>query len=102
MLSRLFPNTADLEPYDLKIGGPEGTQHPVFRLNEAVDSILARYEGGGDILEVAGTDAQNSTVNNNIRIRFMGDNALQDGEVYDLQVYVRDLAGQCDGQWPAK
>ena len=92
-LTKLFPNTTDLEPYDLKIGGPEGTQNPVFRLNEAVDSILARYEGGGDILEVVGTDAQNSTVNNNIRIKFMGDNALRDGELYDLQVYVRDLAG---------
>ncbi|MDE2798726.1 MAG: T9SS type A sorting domain-containing protein [Gemmatimonadota bacterium] len=92
-LTKLFPNTTDLEPYDLKIGGSEGTQNPVFRLNEAVDSILARYEGGGDILEVVGTDAQNSTVDNNIRIKFMGDNALRDGELYDLQVYVRDLAG---------
>ena len=34
-----------------------------------------------------------STVNNNIRIKFLGDNALQQDEVYDLQVYVRDLAG---------
>ncbi len=92
-LTKLFPNTDDLEPYDNKIGGPEGTQHPVFRLNEAVDSILARYEGGGNILEVAGTDAQNKIVDNNIRVRFMGDNELQDGEIYDLQVYVRDLAG---------
>ncbi len=92
-ISKLFPNTADLEPYDNKIGGPEGTQHPVFRLNEAVDSILVRYEGGGGSLDVVGTDAQNATVNNNIRVRFMGDDALQDGEIYDLQVYVRDLAG---------
>lgn len=92
-ISKLFPNTADLEPYDNKIGGPEGTQHPVFRLNEAVDSILVRYEGGGGSLDVVGTDAQNATVNNNIRVSFMGDDALQDGEIYDLQVYVRDLAG---------
>ena len=93
MISKLFPNNADLEDYDNKIGGPENTQNPVFRLNEAVDSILVRYEGGGNILEVAGTDAQNATVNKNIRVSFMGDQALQDGEIYDLQVYVRDLAG---------
>ena len=92
VISKLFPNTTDLEPYDQKIGGPEGTQHPVFRLNEAVDSILVRYEGGGDLLEVAGTDAQESVVGNNIRVKFLGDNGLQDGEIYDLEVYVRDLA----------
>ena len=92
-LTKLFPNTTDLEPYGLKIGGPEGTQNPVFRLNEKVDSILVRYEGGGGILEVAGTDAQNNTVNKNIRVQFMGDDALQQDEIYDLQVYVRDLAG---------
>ena len=92
-LTKLFPNTTDLEPYDNKIGGPEGTQHPVFRLNEAVDSILVRYEGGGGVLDVAGTDAQEKVVGNNIRVQFLGDNALQDDEIYDLQVYVRDLAG---------
>ena len=93
VISKLFPNGADLEDYDDKIGGPEGTQHPVFRLNEAVDSINVRYEGGGTILSVVGSDADNNTVGNNIRIKFLGDNALQDGEIYDLQVYVRDLAG---------
>ena len=31
-------------------------------------------------------------MNNNIRIKFLGDNALQQNEIYDLQVYVRDLA----------
>ena len=93
VISKLFPNNVDLAAYDQKIGGPEGTQHPVFRLNEAVDSINVRYEGGGTILDVVGSDANNSTVNNNIRIKFLGDNALQQGEIYDLQVYVRDLAG---------
>lgn len=92
-LTKLFPNTDDLEPYGKKIGGPEGTQHPVFRLNEAVDSILVRYEGDGGILDVAGTDAQESVVGQNIRVKFLGDQALQDGEIYDLEVYVRDLAG---------
>ena len=92
-ISKLFPNNADLEDYGDKIGGAENTQNPVFRLNEKVDSILVRYEGGGNILDVAGTDAQNATVNKNIRVSFMGDNALSDGEIYDLQVYVRDLAG---------
>ena len=93
LIDKLFPNNTDLEDYDDKIGGAEGTQNPVFRINEKVDSILVRYQGGETILDVVGTDAQNSTVNKNIRVRFMGDDALTDGEIYDLQVYVRDLAG---------
>ena len=93
VISKLFPNNDDLEDYGDKIGGAENTQNPVFRLNEKVDSILVRYEGGGNILDVVGTDAQNATVNQNIRVSFMGDNALSDGEIYDLEVYVRDLAG---------
>ena len=89
----MFPNNADLEDYGDKIGGPENTQNPVFRLNEKVDSILVRYVGNGGRLDMVGTSAQNATVNKNIRVSFMGDKALTDGEVYDLQVYVRDLAG---------
>ena len=92
-ISKLFPNNADLEAYGDKIGGPENTQNPVFRLNEKVDSILVRYVGNGGNLDVVGTSAQNNTVNNNIRVSFTGDDALTDGEIYDLQVYVRDLAG---------
>ncbi len=88
-VSRLFPNTDDLS--DNKIGG--GTQHPVFRISEAADSILVRYEGSDGILEVAGTAAQKSTVGQNIRISFLGDEMLQQDDVYDLQVYVRDKAG---------
>ena len=91
-VQRLFPNNDDLKVGGNKIGGPEQTQNPVFRITEAVDSMLVRYEGD-DILDVAGTAAQRSTVDQNIRIPFLGDNALQEGQVYSLEVYVKDLAG---------
>ncbi len=87
----LFPNNDALADYDNKIGGSEQTQHPVFQINEKADSILVRFEGDRR-LSVAGTAAQLSMVNENIRVSFIGDNALVDGETYDLQVYVRDLA----------
>ncbi len=87
----LFPNNDALADYDNKIGGPEQTQHPIFSITEKADSILVRFEGDRR-LSVAGTVAQLSQVNENIRISFLGDDALVDGESYDLQVYVRDLA----------
>ena len=87
----LFPNNDALADYDNKIGGPEQTQNPVFSINEEADSILVRFEGDRR-LSVAGTVAQLSLVNENIRISFIDDDALVDGESYDLQVYVRDLA----------
>ena len=87
----LFPNTDALADYDNKIGGPEQTQNPVFSINEEVDSILVRFEGSSR-RSVAGTVDQLSMVDKNIRISFTGEDALADGESYDLQVYVRDLA----------
>ena len=91
-VQRLFPNNDDLKDSGNKIGGPEQTQNPVFRITEAVDSMLVRYEGD-DILDIAGSAAQRSTVDQNIRFSFLGDNALQEGQVYSLEVYVKDLAG---------
>ena len=92
-IDRLFPNTAALGE-NQKVGGAEGTQNPVFRINEAADSISVRYSGGGSYLEVTrgGSHADLSKVNENIKIAFTGDNALEEGETYDLQVYVRDHA----------
>ena len=87
----LFPNNDALADYDNKIGGPEQTQNPIFSINEEADSILVRFEGSTP-RSVAGTPDQLSMVNENIRISFIGDDALADGESYDLQVYVRDLA----------
>lgn len=89
-----FPTSKALEELDGKIGGAEQTQHPVFSINEATDSILVSYEGGGAVLSVAGTVADEAKVNKNIRVKFLGNNALQQGETYNLQVYARDLAGQ--------
>ena len=91
-VSRLFPNTTDLK--DKKVGGPEDTQNPIFRISEAADSILARYDGSEEgFLDVAGLAADKSNVGKNIELLFDGDNVLQEDDVYDLQVYVEDLAG---------
>ena len=91
--NKFFPRADALE--NNKIGGPEGTQNPVFRVDELVDSILVRYEGGDGVLDVGlgGTAATSKAKNQSIRIKFLGDQALHEGETYDLQVYVRDLAG---------
>ena len=91
-ISKLFPNTDALP--DNKIGGPEQTQNPVFRVDEVTDSILVRYESaGGDLLSVIGTAGDLLKVGENIRIPFLDDNALAGGETYNLQVYARDLVG---------
>ncbi len=94
--NKFFPRTDALE--NNKVGGPEGTQNPRFRVNELVDSILVRYDGPDGILEVGlgGTDATSNLKNENITIKFLGEDALREGETYDLQVYVRDLAGHVD------
>ena len=93
-IEKLFPSNAALEEdYANKIGGSDQTQNPVFRMKEEADSILVRYEGGGGILEVAGTPGQLTTVNANVKFKFLGNQGLNDGDIYDLQVYVRDLAG---------
>ncbi len=94
--AKFFPRADALE--NNKIGGPEGTQHPVFRVDEKVDSILVRYEGGDGVLDVGigGANATSKAPKQNIRVKFLGDQALQEGETYNLQVYVRDLAGHVD------
>lgn len=91
-VSELFPSNSALADYDNKIG--DGTQHPIFRINEMADSILVRYDGDSGTHSVAGTAAQLKVVNQNINVMFEGkDDSLRQGSVYQLQVYVRDLAG---------
>ena len=92
-IDRLFPNRKDLEGYGYKIGGDAQTHYPQFRLKEEADSILVRYVSGLDeAKDVPGNIVQLKTVGETIRFPFVGDNALDDGESYTLQVYVRDLA----------
>ena len=86
----LFPNNEALADYDNKIG--DGTQHPIFQVTEKLDSLQVRYEGDSQI-SVVGTAAQLSMVNENIKVTFTGKDSLRQGEVYDLQVYMKDLAG---------
>ena len=90
----VFPTNASLGSLDNKIGGDDRTQDPIFKVNEATDSILVRYVSSERTLDVAVLNAADRKVDENIVVQFMGDNALVDSEAYDLQVYVRDLAGQ--------
>ena len=94
--NKFFPRADVLE--NNKVGGPEGTQNPRFRVNELVDSILVRYDGGDGVLEVGlgGTAATSNPKNQTITIKFLAEDALRQDETYDLQVYVRDLAGHVD------
>lgn len=90
VIQRLFPNNADLAKTKAgqKIGG--GSEDPVFRVNEAVDSILVRYQADdGTKIDLGRNSAP---VGQNIRFEFT-DKLVQD-EVYSLQVYARDLSGQ--------
>ena len=91
VVSKLFPNNTSLDAYGNKIGGSENTQNPVFRINEVTDSILVRYYGR-DKRDVVGSTAQLSIVGENIKVSFSGKDSLIQDEVYDLQVYARDLA----------
>ena len=97
-----FPTNEALKELDNKIGGAEQTQHPVFSIDEATDSIMVRYEGGGGILSVVGTDADEAKVNANIQVKFLGDNALTQGESYSLQIYARDITGNVGVSDPEK
>ena len=57
-------------------------QNPVFSINEVTDSILeVRYEGGGAVLSVAGTAADEAKVNQNIQVNFLGDQGALSGRV---------------------
>ena len=90
VIQRLFPNNTDLAKTKAgqKIGG--GSEDPVFRVNEAVDSILVRYQADdGTKIDQARTSAP---VGQNIRFEFT--DMLVPDEVYNLQVYARDLSGQ--------
>ena len=92
----VFPTNDALEgDEDLgnKIGGTDRTQDPLFKVNEATDSILVRYVSSERTRDFAFADGS-SKVNENITAKFMGDQALVEDEAYDLQIYVRDLAGQ--------
>ena len=70
------------------------THYPQFRLKEEADSILVRYVSGLDeAKDVPGNVVQlENGRRKTLRFPFVGDNALDDGESYTLQVYVRDLA----------
>ena len=92
-ISNLFPNTTALADHGNQIGGVERTQDPVFSLNEKVDSLVVRYDGDRQLtIRKGGSAADAFEANENIRIQFVDDNKLIDGETYDLQVYARDLA----------
>ena len=94
-ISRLFPNEEDLEgeTYEGRIGGDAQTHFPRFRMAEEADSILVRYVSGlDDVKNAVGTVAQLGETTEDISFLFTGNNALDDGESYSLQVYVRDLA----------
>ena len=92
-ISDLFPNTTALADHGNQIGGVERTQDPVFSLNEKVDSLVVRYDGDRQLtVRKGGSAADALNANENIRIQFVDDDKLIDGETYDLQVYARDLA----------
>ena len=91
----VFPTNKALEgdaALGNKIGGDDRTQDPLFKVNEATDSILVRYVSSERTLDVA-VAGGSSKVNQNIQVQFMGDDALVADEAYDLQIYARDLAG---------
>ena len=89
----IFPtNDALEEALGNKIGGVDRTQDPIFRVNEATDSILVRYVSNERTLDVVLADGS-SKKDQNIVVSFLGDEELVEGEAYDLQVYVRDLTG---------
>jgi len=97
-ISDLFPSTADLPEDTIN----EITRHPIFQINEAADSISARYvsvqkllssntlphvvtnKASASLLTITGQD---------IQLRFPDADSLRDSEKYSLQVLVRDLAG---------
>ena len=92
----VFPTNKALEGDEAlgnKIGGDDRTQDPLFKVNEATDSILVRYVSSERTLDVVLADGS-SKVNENISVQFLGDQALVADEAYDLQIYARDLAGQ--------
>ena len=92
----VFPTNKALEgdaALGNKIGGDDRTQDPLFKVNEATDSILVRYVSSERTLDVA-VAGGSSKVNQNIQVQFMGDDSLHADEAYDLQIYARDLAGQ--------
>lgn len=92
----VFPTNKALEgdaALGNKIGGDDRTQDPLFKVNEATDSILVRYVSSERTLDVA-VAGGSSKVNQNISVQFMGDQELVADEAYDLQIYARDLAGQ--------
>lgn len=94
--TRLFP-TDDDAPQDGE-GTPiitNQTRHPVFRFNEALDSLSIRFieniTNGPDtaIQDVSG--GQLSMVNKDITVTVK--DTLKEGAAYTFQYYARDLAG---------
>ena len=88
----VFPTNDILESLGNKIGGDDNTQDPIFTVNEATDSIVVRYVSSERTVNSILPDGS-SKVDENIQAEFMGDDALVEDEAYDLQIYVRDLAG---------
>ena len=67
----------------------EATRHPVFTLNEAVDSVAVNFTASnGDIVkeEVAGLTEKGES-------QVVVTDALEQDETYSMTIFVRDLAG---------
>ncbi len=67
----------------------EATRHPVFTLNEAVDSVAVNFTASnGDIVkeEVAGLTEKGESL-------VVVTDALEQDETYSMTIFVRDLAG---------
>ena len=93
-ITGLFPNNDVLAQYGNIIN--DDTKNPSFKINEEVDSLLIRYQdlvNNGNSRNKAGTVAHMKMVNKTIEIPFAGADSLIHEDIYDLQIYARDLAG---------
>lgn len=93
-ITDLFPNNEVLGQYGNIINAD--TRDPSFKINEEVDSLLVRYHdlvNNGNSRDKVGTIVQLTMVNKTIEIPFDGADGLIQEDIYELQVYARDLAG---------
>lgn len=93
-VSNLFPASASL-PED-KINNV--TRHPIFRINEVVDSISVRFiqESGDprDTVSQSVSASKLTVVNSDIQVTVQ--DSLLDDESYFFQLFVKDLAGNIE------
>jgi hypothetical protein len=94
----LFPSTSDLPEDTIN----EVTRHPVFQIDEVVDSISVRYVSEEKLLSsntlphVITSKASASLLTitgEDIQVRIPDADSLLDEQTYSLQMLVRDLAG---------